>query len=270
MSISEAQRQSYLETMGIHSYFPRFILPGAKESFACAWPEEIEPLSVVASDASEIDFEQETSSAPVLTEEKPVVASSVKAAESPARKILFDSETEVKPKPATESKETVQTAPLVNSDSAEEVRFQLAFIRVNEQVCILNQIPYIGLSQLSNTHQTLLINLLKALKLETTNVLFEPMSFSWPMGEGAHFDKTEAAAGLALNSYLEQKHSDGTFKLLLVMGEMSAKFIDSDQADWQVVCTRSLDEMLAMPQIKRDVWSQLRTLSFTDPASSQS
>ena len=39
MSLPEDLRQEYLETLGIVSYFPRFILPAAPHPQACEWPE---------------------------------------------------------------------------------------------------------------------------------------------------------------------------------------------------------------------------------------
>ena len=262
MALSETHRREYLEVMGIQSYFPRFILAGAKESNPLCLDDEI--------------LESCTSTEPAVTPS--VVTSELSL---------------VRPEPALELKveklkkvEKIETLPLKNtvernSDEAadnKEIRFQFAFIRISDKLCILNQIPYVGIKQqLSTGHKNLLLNILRAFQLNTENPGFDAMTFRWPLVEGEHVDKSEGAARSALNSYLEQQMAEKDSRLLLIMGSLAARYTLPEEAQgelesgtfhqlnnqvWKVAKTRSLDEILSMPQVKKEVWQQLLSLNL--------
>ena len=85
-------------------------------------------------------------------------------------------------------------------------------------------------------------------------------------------DNSKNAAVSALMAYLQQKLADWQFCNLLVMGEqtiteMFAAENDDEQAlvniedqDWQTYYTRSLDELLQRPVLKKELWQVIRKL----------
>lgn len=256
MALNEAQRQAYLEVMGIKSYFPRFVLPGARPSVKCDWPENI-----LAVDSPE----SETRLA--ITESKSVAIQTNNAT------------IKSKPEQATVPQLSEPTAEKISQTEAlEEIRFQLAFIRINENICVLNQLPYVGGKHLGLSHQKLLLNIVKSLDLDHENLHFNELPFRWPFGEFEHLKKNEGAARQALHAYLDQRMLEQGFNTLLLMGEMAVRFLQPrdhsndvkrgvltivDGLPWKTASLESLDEMLKMPALKRDVWVDLRSLLLT-------
>jgi len=78
---------------------------------------------------------------------------------------------------------------------------------------------------------------------------------------------TLAAAQDSLQHFLQQSLVEKPFRNLLVMGAQATACFRPESADssagspaWQVLFTHSLDEMLAMPSLKHDVWQHLLPL----------
>ncbi|MDT8399124.1 MAG: hypothetical protein RQ899_10965 [Pseudomonadales bacterium] len=246
MTLNERQRQDYLRTMGITAYYPRFVLPAARASKQCDWPEALPPKEEI----EEVIETGEKGAAPL-----PAVT---------ARQGRTQ---------AAMSSSSDERAGLIGPDdkpagSTEEIRFQLGFIRVNASLCILNQLPYMGRPQLPPAHQRLLINILKSRQFDCQAMDFGELPFRWPFGEGQHLEKNALAAKAALLAYLEQKMSEQAFATLLLMGEMAERFVvpesgaDSEQPGWRLVVTRSLHEIISVPALKKTVWRDLQALSL--------
>lgn len=258
MTLTEIQRQEYLQIMGVQSYFPRYILPGALESKQCEWPAELL-----------VDMPNSTSTEKIVeTHTKPELepfAEDNKAKPQHSQDKLDNSDAE---------KSDNEASKEVDNEFREDgARFQLAFIRVTDRLCILNLMPYVGRKQLTAVHQKLLINIIKSLGIAHEDVFFDDLPFRWPFTEGEHVDKSKTAARAALIAFLEQKLTDSKFDHLLVMGEMVMGFVLDEDAEqsltagdfhqgenipWQTAYTRSLDEILNRPQFKKDVWQQLK------------
>ena len=132
--------------------------------------------------------------------------------------------------------------------------------------------PHMGPGRLSAGHRALLFNLLAACGVDGADIQVEDKAFCWPMVTGLHVDNSRRAAAAALTAYLQQKRADWGFSNLLVLGEEVVKRLytpdESDAAggpsldsgNWRPVYTRSLDEMLQRPALKKEAWVQLRTL----------
>ena len=73
-------------------------------------------------------------------------------------------------------------------------------------------------------------------------------------------------------AYLQQKLADWQFGNLLVMGEQTITemfatehddeqvVVNIEEQDWQTYYTRSLDELLQRPVLKKELWQVIRKL----------
>ena len=288
MPLPEDLRQEYLQVMGIASYFPRLKLPGAPDSVQVQWPQSWQLATLTAqpdSNAGKMLEEPEIKQAPnngTTTSAPPV---------RPAHVLTTGKKLEPS---ATETEPTGNTGV---KPRQEEYRLQLACIRVNESLAILNAMPHIGPRALPVRHLNLLQNLLKVSGISHENLLVEEKPFHWPMVQGQQMDNSKYAAASALMAYLEQKLTDWQFSTLLVMGEQTITevfaaekeeegegeeekeeeeegeqgkdtregekptVIDIDSQAWQTLYTRSLDELLQRPALKKELWKVFRKLN---------
>ncbi len=301
MSLPEDLRQEYLETLGIVSYFPRFILPAAPHPQACEWPESWTQAQPAQKDAIP-DYPDEGQSAASETARvinQDVQVSSPPAPPSPQVRLKPDSTP-----PATSAQVETSTTPSSKRKVAvEDVRLQLLCIRVNDNLAVLNAMPHFGPGQLSRQHLALLHNMLQASGMDTQDLLIDEKPFHWPMVQGEYVDNSKSAAATALIAFLQQKLVDWQFKNLLVMGEqvVTGLFVAPDEANsdgdngdkqnlgpsldpdmsasdptkdsghavsrpkfesqaWQTFYTRSLDEILQTPFLKKEIWSITRKI----------
>ena len=228
--MDETTRQEYLNSMGIQSYFPRYVLPAAKESDQCAWSESFKKEQDL-----KVEFKQTS-----INEPLPVSIKTQKTAEA-----ALPTVTETSDEKEGESE-------------SEEVRFKLAMIHVNDDVLVLILLPYIHTSSsLSVIQKQLFINIFNSLYSEGVNLNLEIKPFSWPFSEALHIEKDGNAAKASLAAYLEQLKGKFPFKRFILMGEKIAPFVDAGN-NYELTVCRSLDEMLKMPQLKREVWHQLK------------
>ncbi len=301
MSLPEDLRQEYLETLGIVSYFPRFILPAAPHPQACEWPESWTQAQPAQKDAIP-DYPDEGQSAASETARvinQDVQVSPSLAPPSPQVRLKPDSTP-----PATSAQVETSTTPSSKRKVAvEDVRLQLLCIRVNDNLAVLNAMPHFGSGQLSRQHLALLHNMLQASGMDTQDLLIDEKPFHWPMVQGEHVDNSKSAAATALIAFLQQKLVDWQFRNLLVMGEqvVTGLFVAPDEANsdgdngdkqnlgpsldpdmsasdptkdsghavsrpkfesqaWQTFYTRSLDEILQTPFLKKEIWSITRKI----------
>ena len=301
MSLPEDLRQEYLETLGIVSYFPRFILPAAPHPQACEWPESWTQAQPAQKDAIP-DYPDEGQSAASETARvinQDVQVSPPPAPPSPQVRLKPDSTS-----PATSAQVETSTTPSSKRKVAvEDVRLQLLCIRVNDNLAVLNAMPHFGPGQLSRQHLALLHNMLQASGMDTQDLLIDEKPFHWPMVQGEHVDNSKSAAATALIAFLQQKLVDWQFRNLLVMGEqvVTGLFVAADEAnsdsdngdkqnlgpsldsdtwasdsrkdsdhaasrpkiesqEWQTFYTRSLDEILQTPFLKKEIWSITRKI----------
>jgi len=301
LSLPEDLRQEYLETLGIVSYFPRFILPAAPHPQACEWPESWTQAQPAQKDAIP-DYPDEGQSAASETARvinQDVQVSPPPAPPSPQVRLKPDSTP-----PATSAQVETSTTPSSKRKVAvEDVRLQLLCIRVNDNLAVLNAMPHFGPGQLSRQHLALLHNMLQASGMDTQDLLIDEKPFHWPMVQGEYVDNSKSAAATALIAFLQQKLVDWQFKNLLVMGEqvVTGLFVAPDEANsdgdngdkqnlgpslnpdmsasdptkdsghavsrpkfesqtWQTFYTRSLDEILQTPFLKKEIWSITRKI----------
>jgi hypothetical protein len=223
---TETARLQCLQALGITVYHPRMCLPGAAPSRA--WP-------VIEEESARV---QEASVSTPARKEAPAAA----------------------PANASVSPQAPKSTPAVRAERAVEMPgasvgpFQLLFLQIDDDLAVLNQIPALARTQLQDKQRALLGNLLhwlgKSLPAQG------PRVFRWPL------PGLESLAGgmqptSNVQQFLEQASAERGFRLLLMLGPQAAV---PQAPDWQGIATHSLDEMLALPALKREVWQALLPL----------
>ena len=281
MPLAEDVRQEYLQEMGIDSYYPRLKLPGAPESSQVEWPESWQQELNAGKALEESKVPQAPSSAARTDISTPVPATPNPISLNPVTR-PSSTFTERKKRDVSDAGTEYASSPGAKAQPA-EYRLQLLCIRVNESLAILNVMPHIGPQFLPAMHLNLLQNLLKVSGIPHESLLVEEKPFHWPMVQGQQMDNSKYAAASALIAYLQQKMSDWQFSKLLVMGEQTITevfaaeeleiqeeqkkqdekgqvVIDIESQDWQTYYTRSLDETLQRPVLKKELWQTIRKL----------
>lgn len=246
---AETQRLFYLQALGISTYYPRFILPGAPLSQACEWPEaeRSEPVVSVTTGKSP---EAPASAAATQLKTAPISKPAEQARVSVTQQIH---------QPAAESSKAVE--------AGDQLQFQMVLLLAGNlagnNVAICNQIPALAKGQLSNKEQQLLHNMLQWLGCPLQNNMGARF-FSWPLPGIAG---SRLLAGNSLLSFLQQARQEMAFSHLLLMGSSSLECLEeyrtannSAKVDWEQYSTHSLAEMLALPSLKKSVFQLLLPL----------
>ncbi len=250
-AMQEILRQEYLSNIGIDSYFPKVVLPGAKASEQYEWQDEELAASFEGNQQS---LDQSTLSSDKVEQAKisadfPLKQTNNKPLNDKALRSNIDeapraSESEAKPEETTEA--------------ASEVRFQLVFAQINQDLLVAAVLPHFQSGGAFKPQQKqLLKNLCRAFGFETDAINYEIKAFRWPLIEAAHMDKSKDAAKSSLKAYLSQLAVEFQYRTLLLMSENIASLVHVD-SDCQLIVCRSLDEMLKMPKLKREVWLALK------------
>jgi len=271
LSLPESQRRETLQALGIDCYLPRVQLPGAPDSSLytvyTVVTEQVTQVSAPATAPAQADAAQDHRPAPPApsTRAERVAA---KVTEKPAQPELPQAREKTQEKAQEKlPKKAPEQAAADTSRVREEIKLQLVCIRGGGDLAILAAMPHLGPTQLSPRHQALLANLLRGCRLAPGDLAIEEKPFRWPMVTGLHVDNSKRAAAMALKAYLHQKMSDWETRKLLVLGEaVVRRLFESDAEtpepplppDWQIAWTRSLDELLQRPVLKKDAWQQIR------------
>lgn len=281
--MNEIRRQAYLEAMGIDSWFPRYVLPGAAPSHPCAWPLPLPdetssspPAGAGVNGAAEPAPGVRASPAEIPGAEAPAsrTAAAPASARVPGRPARPQLEDNPRPRRAPTRAGSPAGADGRRAVPRDTVHFRLAFLRCGPLV-VLSHLPDLGAERLGGARHRLFLNLLRALGLPTEAARISADSFRWPFAEALLQDAGTDAARLALGAYLEEHIGDEPARVLLVLGEPLAPFVlppdlvDAAEAGrllrdeglrWNVMFSRSLDEMLSVPTLKRDFWRDLAAL----------
>ncbi len=245
-SMNESQRRAYLQAMGIQAIYPRFSFPHARPSpeyeFDPAVSERVDSRAQPRTSASEARIKVDAVRAP-NTIKRPV-------SQSPA------------PQPSVEVEAT--SGPFAE-------RFSLRYFAVNSRLAVLDELP-LEQSQESDHAVTLLGNILRALAIGDTQDLTIRDSFDWPPALQMPATAEPAlAAPRALHGFIASRRAqDGFSNLLVFAGRVESMLMDeargverdfpSTKGDFHLTVTHSLQSMLAVPALKRDVWQHLQAL----------
>ncbi|MDO9317791.1 MAG: hypothetical protein Q7V56_06295 [Gammaproteobacteria bacterium] len=231
MAMNELQRQAYLRELGIQSYFPRRALPGAKAPRLFG--------------ASALGVENAPSP----------VGAGLPAIAAPAP--------------------NAAAAPITVSVSAAPPRFAFAYFPVSEELAVINELPWAKSASVSPACRQLLAGMLRALGMPSDERALTSMVFTWPLLEGPDIEQGEESARQTLAGFLARRLKLRPVRYLLVLAEQSTGYLFPADFDWQqgrgglqrhplfdmnLVVTRSLNAMDAVPDLKREVWQAMQPL----------
>jgi hypothetical protein len=263
---AEVQRLQCLQALGITVYHPRFRLPGAKPSVQGIWPdaetlvhaeapqrvapatqrmEEIAAPRVAAHETARVQVARPS----VMADDAPSAHRQGAPPATPAARVSSPALTSA-PRSAEAASTTVQN-------------FQLLFLQIDDELALVNQIPALARPQLQDRQLALLTNLLRWLGKSVPAQ--SPRMFRWPL-PGLEQMAGSMDPQTSLLHFLEQANSERGFRFLLQLGPQA--MAPATHA-WQAYATHSLDEMLALPALKREVWETLQPLHALLHAGSQ-
>lgn len=235
---AEQLRLHYLRAMGISSYYPRVQLPGALPSPVLSWPQAPAASQPTAPEANKL-----------------------------AGELLAESPSNAMPPPVAVRREPVVVPEAVSRRSASatvsatDLQFQLLLLPVDADLALLCQIPALAKPLLQDRQMRLLHNLLRWLGRPLGGAL-QPRRFQWPLpGLQAPADRQGAAA--SLGHFVEQALVEQGFRHLVLLGGQLAAQLEGlafVPSACRLTITPGLDEMLALPALKRDAWQALLPL----------
>lgn len=272
--MNERQRQAYLQAMGIQTLYPRLRVAGARPSPVYDYPLPAQ----VATDAEE---------------PSPVQSSPVAAVRSSLRSRLVDlddagrqrrqapgTEQARNSKPQTPAGHSAD--PSVSSsgdngtavqDDEQPLQFRVQYLQISQQLAVLQEVPWQSGNHNPAESEVLLRNILLA--LEQTLPARWPAAevFNWPLSPDLPASEaTPKHATQALNGFIAMRRQrDGFANLLVFTAQIGALLAateaDQDKADFHIpklnchiTCVTSLQAMLAVPALKKEVWQQLQPL----------
>lgn len=306
----EQRRHDYLHAMGISSWLPRAALPGAKtsaewvhtflygdyDSGSDDYGDSDSHNHAIHHSAHEVEVAHQTThqlsdtlkkpAAPVgnahqqlqagldalsgdpVSASKPVAA---KTAVPTANPISSNVGVNPTPTPAAELAATIEIKPRQNRE--ETPSFRLAFW-VFEQVVVIDSMPPQGrLGQNLDRHQTLCINMIRAMGT-SPNLVASPYVLPWPILVGDALDQGRTVASEAVRYKLEKVLKGHAPRPIIVLGESAAKMVMQREenidemrgmvfnyrSDSKVVISHSLTQMLQIPECKKEVWQDLQPI----------
>jgi hypothetical protein len=223
--MNEPQRLSYLQAMGIDSYVSRAQLPGAAQTRRVAIVRELQAKTSIGP----------STSTPVPSPSPPLMPQ-------------VDIRADAKPTPSV--------APTSHHPEVAAVRFNLAAVFVGD-VAWLESLDGRPLAR----EQVKLIHAMaRAMRGDVAAPLIA--QFDWPMHSSRQLDQGVDAAKDALAAFILRHAQEQQCEAVVALGETAAGFIDSAQLGTVTfTVTRSTVEMLEDPTCKRQVWSDLQSLT---------
>ncbi len=280
-AMNETQRQSYLQTMGIQSYFPRVVLPGAKPSSQYDF-DEVDNQNNLAADGREPLSKATDPGQPAAPAESSVldeIRAGVSAGKGPSRKAAD----KVTAKADREEVATLSGPPAEEGIAANsldsqnpvgedaELRFSLNYFRITPTLALINEVPHQHSSAQDAQTMALMQAILLALSIDVQVADLRAENFSWPLSDdhGAE-SKSPQLAAKALSGFVQMRQHRDQFGDLLVFAGRAEELMlgdDSSRRDFRSACgnfnitvSKSLQSMLVHPALKKDVWKDLQPL----------
>lgn len=250
----EPRRSRYLRALGIDSYVPRVILPGARPSVACEWevPPAPESLASVALEPP-LAEPQDMAAEPLNA----VAQSAIEA--SPERQVARSRAPEIDLQPAARRAEQAPAASTPKSaDIAAEAVPKIALaIAVGGGILVVDDAPA-NLPERGEL-QRLLGNILFSLRSEGGTPALDV--FLWPMLKQPQLDRSAAAARETLAAHIQNQIQRNTVHTVLLLGGAAREWVEIDTSGLRCVHSVSALECLRAPGNKRQLWQDIRHLA---------
>lgn len=274
--MNERQRQAYLQVMGIQTLYPRRRVAGARPSPAYDYPVQ----ETAAADAKPLTETQAqaTAGSGVMTSLRSRLTDlpGTEARRKPAlaAEQSRDRRADSAGKQQTRSAGTeLQAAPGAEKDVADYLRFKVNYLQFGQQLAVLQEVPWQTGDQNNTETEILLRNILLALDLPVPEQLPRVEVFNWPLSpDMPDAEATREHAAQALGGFIAMRRQrDGFANLLVFTAQLQALLTGADQSEtsadfhWQklnchITSVTSLQAMLAVPALKKEVWQQLQPL----------
>lgn len=257
--MNEYQRQSYLTSMGIENYMPRWRLVGAPDPIECLLPALPEVSLLSAADVLDPHSQD---AAPLNVENSPVDKPVVVA------EMLRDLQLEQPKRVMPRGAESKVVASVSAGDRQTIAAFALSIWRPHNELLILDSRN----TQLALPTERLLQNILQAFYGAPQQLGNEEV-LRWPLIDNNFVSRTVDDARGVLQVWLEVELERRPVKQLLLMGENAARyFLEADslysevlfktveltQGATQALIAPSLVELLQQPVHKRSLWQALQ------------
>ena len=241
----EAERQAYLNALGIVQYFPRQPIAGAlvspELSAQAIYPPVADSELVDHADVASQGADASTSHGKLLTEapqdipdtqpsgtgsvmEKPATAANALQASAEA----FSSEglkVNIPAELLADSAIPVKQAAIKPKEKASpEVEFCFALIQSPSGMALLVELDDPGVKDMSAREHRLLRDMLLALQIPDESCRFQ--YFKWPLVNNPRIKQGWPEARETLTAYLEEKLAGAGLSMLLILGEQPARALD--------------------------------------------
>lgn len=251
-AVDEKLRQVYLREMGIRTYFPRSLLPGAGSSHEYVYPK---------SDAAAEERRVPAARSPSPSPDAPSVSSTGLEPSPPAQ----EPPGETRRRPDAGAENTLS-------------RFAFAWFAVDERLAVIAELPPRG-GNLSAPCRDMLARILAALQPRYHNIPLRETVFRWPLAEDhmltGDVTADEEAAREAVNGFIARRLRESPAGCLLLLAEqppawlysagtdlstMKGQLARHEQLRLDVLQTHSLQAMLTDPGLKKPAWQALQSL----------
>ena len=288
--MEETSRQAYLRAMGVHVYFPRYVLDGAKVSpeynfldtpdLSAETPEPREPqeprqprqpreprepgkvASLESSLPTAPSTHQEIPRFRSKNPDRPVIdlgnhgkerTRSVSVNQKPLTSALESEAAAVNPQ-ARERREAVSVAGTM--------RFDLGYFMTARGVAILYEIPPLAKDEDKARAKKLLSAILLACGLNAGQHSPRPVheAFNWPLENDLGLSSSDQAGAAALAGFIRRRHDGDRFEELIVFAGVVEPLIAELALNmpFQQTLLASLSAMLSFASLKREVWADLQ------------
>lgn len=292
---TEQQRHQYLAAMGVTSWLPRAVLPGAKPSPDSVYqfiyghmdedfssddaPDEMPALS--DGEPAHVSSSPAGQRKPQMA---PVTAESLHLSPAPSKHPVISNNDSIAPiannSTASASVDVTPTSadmpqlviePRVSKEKAP--RFRLGFW-LYKDVLVIDSLPLLsrgGIPQ--GKYQALCANMITAMGL-SAELLATPYVLAWPMLAGISLDQGRSEASLAVNHKIQKLLQLSKPRLVLLLGEPAAQMsmqrsesLDELRAvvfnytsQIKALSSLSLTQMMQIPECKKEVWNDLQKI----------
>lgn len=281
--MNEQLRQAYLRTMGITPVYPRMPVSGAQPSprydFSCpdflAVSDSALPGSAdgTANSAAAVSTPAAISPTAGARQERTRAAREHLGLDSQQQRPASADAGSRSAVAAEQTMAAMAPADAANEAPGEALRFCLEYRRVSANLAVLFEVPLHAQPEMSRQSVQLLENILLALEIRPTQDALTVEKFNWPLLEDLPVAETSARhATQALLGFITMRQQRDSFANLLLFTNQSGQLADllpaedgaADYRQEKLACwitrVNSLQEMLSVPAMKREVWQQLQSL----------
>lgn len=282
--IEEQQRHQYLDALGISSWLPRDVLPGAAPSADWIWdfsyPAPDIPFAEKGTPGTPVAAVNAALNVDPAAARASLTRSFGSAPKPEVKEALWKKDTPAKPqKPVITPVLEPVADDTGHNDTAEQrpskpqPRFKLALARYGH-VLVVDSLPPQSLQDYSKQHDALAAAIVRSVSGTQVTLQGKPSLLPWPAFASPTLPQGYDDALQTVQHKLDLLLEKDGIEAVLLLGESAAQMVlDRDEelsqlsgilfslrADTKVLATHSLTEAMQVPGIKADMWQQLQPL----------